>query len=855
MESFKVGLGPLNVSYIYHTTGTYTISINARNRVSKSVITDEVYVENQVVGLNIAVTLPYQPKDGAKNVYLATGEEVTVIVSIQNGTDVTFDFNFGERKIQSRSSSVTFKYTVVGTSKIDVKCFNRVSYQIVEYNLPIIVQRDEGLEGLELSVAPVISGYPSRFILKLRSGKAFLCNWNFGDGSVIQTDFSDLGTTQNHTYSETGAFLVKVSCLNRKNSSSIATMAHVQIPVSGLAVRCKSLYIPVNETATYDITIQSGSHIGIQINFDDGIILRRMQKDFINNSITLKHSFTKAGTFRAVVVAHNYLGSQTVSTSRVLVVQEPIRGVTLVVNSPVKFAEPNVKYKVLLQRSAKEPTNATCLWQFGDGIERRTKLEITYNLPQEIDHTFTSEGTYLTKANCFNQVSKINFSVEVHVYKMVMPRLRAFIKLENRSIRWRASPTKKSYFELNDEVIFHVTSQMYDVKYSWQIKVLNLTFVTTVPEFRFTFPRPGIFRVHVTIQNKLETFKLSTELIIEKRVSVSSFGTRKSTIIIRDVAQIFLQINKSGTNSCVIVNFNDTSYQIVFGGAVCRDRAGNNYVHLIHDFNKTILFDHLYSKKGIYYPSVYAFNSVSEVHQTIRVEVIVPPCAVNNLSLTDQNNTVLQTSFLKRQSISLKVNFIKDCLLSNKVEVSWSVYKVRNSRVVISVVGVKTFVIPERALDYGTHKIQATVYLYGEHVKDIYGVVKGEISHNVEILSSSLVAFINGGKDRSVGYETSFSLDGSRSYDPDHRTPFSDTRLLFKWYCKVMDNTESYIGCYNSNYKVPFSSSKVFITDSANMLQKKTYIYRLEVSKVYRNASFEQRILIVVGAPPKVEIR
>ena len=211
--------------------------------------------------------------------------------------------------------------------------------------------------------------------------------------------------------------------------------------------------------------------------------------------------------------------------------------------------------------------------------------------------------------------------------------------------------------------------------------------------------------------------------------------------------------------------------------------------------------------------------------------------------------------FLKNQPIIMTVNFSKDCILSSREEISCIVYKIDDYRMVFSAMGNTKFVVPERTLDYGAYKIIATVYLHGEHVKEVYGVIKGDTSHLVEILPSPLVAYIKGGENRSVGNETSFNLDGSQSHDPDSSSPFSDPRLLFRWYCKVLHSSGNYIGCYNNDYLIHFSESKVFITDSANMVQGKTYIFRLEVTKVNRKASFEQRVLIVAGTPPKVVIR
>ena len=857
MGSHSVGLGPVTISYSYNVTGAYVISITAKNRISKSVITDLVYVEEKVAGLKINVTLPRALKGGAHDIYIAVGEQVTVDASIESGTDVNFLYIFGERIIKSSSSSVNFKYTSTGTNMISVKCSNRINFQSVGYPLPIVVQKDEKLEGLALKVFPAILGYPSIFALTFTSGKAFLCSWNFGDGSKVQTDDSDLQTTQNHTYSKIGAYTVDVNCLNRHGSSFTSTTANVQTQITGLSIHTNSRYLPVNGTAVYIITIQSGSHVGFQVNFDDGMKLQRAKNNRQNKTLKIKHTFTKAGSFRAEVIACNELGFLVASTDIMLVVQDPIRYTTLTCRSPVKFAEANVKYQLSLVRPIKPPTNASCLWRFGDGIETKTKLEVKYSLPQEREHTFRTAGFYTTSVVCTNHVSKVNFTVQLHVYEMVTPKLTVFTVLGNKTISSRAPPTLSKYgcFEIEDEVVFHVTSQMYDLEYLWQIKSLNFTMKTTKSEFRFSFPRPGKYRVEVTIDNKLEIFKMWTELRIEKRISILRFDTKSSTTVIRHVTQIIIETTKIGTDPCILVDFNDTSNRIMFGETICRTRRGYQYVHLIKTLNDTIRFDHLYLHKGIYHLNLLAFNLVSEVHKTTSVEVITPPCVVRNLTLTGPNGTGLLTYIQKRKSISLELTFFKECLLSDKSEIYWGVYRAGESRKAISAFGVKEFVIPKRRLEYGAFRIEAVVYLYGAHVTDVYGIVKGEVSRMVQIVASPLVAYINGSKERSVGYETSFTLDGSRSHDPDSKTPFRDFQLIFKWYCKVKDKNGVYTGCYNNNPSVSFSNAKVFNTDSANMLQGKTYIYRLEVRKVHRSASFEQRVLIVMGAPPDVEIR
>jgi hypothetical protein len=141
---------------------------------------------------------------------------------------------------------------------------------------------------------------------------------------------------------------------------------------------------------------------------------------------------------------------------------------------------------------------------------------------------------------------------------------------------------------------------------------------------------------------------------------------------------------------------------------------------------------------------------------------------------------------------------------------------------------------------------------------------------------SSLVAVIAGGDHKVMGFLKidqgnqekcyDFSLDGSKSYDPDDKK----TAFSFSWQCRVLSSNASvheakmlrsilnntrYNGssCLSTLWEpvvITGISTQLVILNTEMFLQNVQYEFRLEISDQGRASSTTQSILFSEGAPP-----
>ena len=173
--------------------------------------------------------------------------------------------------------------------------------------------------------------------------------------------------------------------------------------------------------------------------------------------------------------------------------------------------------------------------------------------------------------------------------------------------------------------------------------------------------------------------------------------------------------------------------------------------------------------------------------------------------------------------------------------------------------------LPKRTLDYGTYYVDFRA-AFASNPK-MFGSTLGFFT----IEKSPLRAKISGGNTVTRGKDSTITLDGSLSQDPDVE-PGNITSMKFTWLCKKRNESFPNLsvpipivsltpgpgqggGCFGTGVG-RLSSNRVVVNLSTSAMNVgEFYDIKLIVQKDTRDDDFVQEINIVNGNPPEVTIR
>ncbi|XP_048463759.1 polycystic kidney disease and receptor for egg jelly-related protein-like [Rhincodon typus] len=219
--------------------------------------------------------------------------------------------------------------------------------------------------------------------------------------------------------------------------------------------------------------------------------------------------------------------------------------------------------------------------------------------------------------------------------------------------------------------------------------------------------------------------------------------------------------------------------------------------------------------------------------------------------LTVYGHSGLHCDSIKSVSISWKIYSIAD----RKAQPDWNQSVALPASVRTSIA---TLQLPAFTLDYGHYLFVFNVTMYT--TDPTLPTLNNTGQAVVEVIKSELLAVISGGSYRMVSVEDTFTLDASRSADPD--SPDPHLGLKFSWYCtmKFTDYSTMTLSqnqhCHPGNPALRWDSAKAdTLTIPAHVLIVKKYFYfRLVIQKDTRTDHFDQTISVLPGFVPRMSI-
>ncbi|KAF3704724.1 Polycystin-1 Autosomal dominant polycystic kidney disease 1 protein -like protein Precursor [Channa argus] len=444
------------VSHAFGCAGVYNITVCANNTLTALTTWFMVEVMEKISGLTIS-------HNGPSELSSATNFRAKVAT----GTSLVWNFDFGDGSLQKNHTygSISHIYKSPGNFTVDVTVSNSVSKARQSITVEVYRLAVSGV----LPTQCVINGKDIQLTVVVNGNISILTfHWQFGDGSplIVVTGQS----TILHPFPSQGVFHVSLTVLSSITSVSFNTSICVEASITNVMVKPSQDVVAVGDEVCFKVLISPQQMTGYQFKWFGNYtslpgVTENSQKCFV---------FKHEGVEEVSVLASNNVSNKTAKAS--ITVQKPVsmlsvvhdsQSDTLTVNTVVSFWVTNCT-----------GSNVSMLWDFGDG----SPVEHKHN----VSHVFTLKGQFTVTATAFNTVSRDSVNLKVNV---VVP-------VSDLSLR-----TNQPYAAVGEEtVITAFSSAVSSNIYYWTVDSMSSTKQGTC-QFRFIFPKPGVYQVRVTTQN------------------------------------------------------------------------------------------------------------------------------------------------------------------------------------------------------------------------------------------------------------------------------------------------------------------------------------------------------------------
>ncbi|MEL6981807.1 MAG: PKD domain-containing protein, partial [Actinomycetota bacterium] len=203
--------GP-SVSHTYAASGSYTVTVTAVNGVSSDTSsTIGVVNDTPIAGLTASNGGP-----------AAVGSPVTLTAATTAGTNITYDWDFGDGSSATDAGpSVDHTYSAVGSYTATVTATNSAGTETATTTVTV---DNVAIAGLSVTPdAALFVNSPANFTASLTAGTAVSYSWNFGDGTVLP----NTGSAVSHSYTSAGTYTVTVTATNSVSTETTSVTVTV----------------------------------------------------------------------------------------------------------------------------------------------------------------------------------------------------------------------------------------------------------------------------------------------------------------------------------------------------------------------------------------------------------------------------------------------------------------------------------------------------------------------------------------------------------------------------------------------------------------------------------------------------
>ena len=860
--------------------GLYLVRITAVNKLGHADITGNLSVQRVISGVSmIHPTIVKTNQTFNFTILQHQGEETANYVLI------TMDGN----TTNTTKKVISHTYRKGGRYKVVLIASNDISSSVAHCQEVIVLDVIKGLEFESFNHTVGVLA-EARVHWKVSQGSEISILVDYGDG--ITKLFKENITVadiflaiSSHNYSAPGDYLFQVTVSNQVDNKTINTTIHVETPVQGakLAVGRGSLqeakggpcaeggvlYIAVNKNVTATATVSNGTNVNIVFDFGTGSLndIKYFHREFPENGTTAKHFYSKAGEYNITVTLFNR-NLENVTSTCMLIVQNPISVVKLVSNSPRPSSPGAVGFRVEFPTQYHPSRPLYFNYSFGDNVSLN-KLKNKDN----ITHNYPGQGVYIATVEVSNEISSDSASVEVKVQDKVYGlKFTADVTSYVNECPQKNFRPQKDVFPLENDIFFNASI----------INGTNVTYTWTFPDghkierisCRYKFNKTGDHNISLLAKNEVSNDTKEMKITVEESILGVSL-TNDGPVVKGNRLNFTLRMEKKGNNSCFEIDLKDSKT-----GRKYFFKTGTPFVlcNESEPLRSPENFSYTYDKTQDYNVTLTAENRVSCVwirnHES-KASVVNGPCIYPKIKAEIGTNKEEPTQYKRSKKIDIKTTNVIECYNVSLTDYEWRIYQLQDDkRIEHGRSHIKTdksdLHIPARWLDYGKYELVFRIDMKVER-----GVFTEEKFY-IEVIRSELVAIIDGGTARTVGNVAPLVLNAAKSNDPDSDSKDS-SGYNFSWFCKRDDDINytlpttltnlppipvpppnasnvSLGGCFDYGPgQLNFTSQNIELNTSL-MTPNTTYIIRFVMTKDIRQKFVDQIVKVRPGDPPTLNI-
>jgi hypothetical protein len=229
--------------------------------------------------------------------------------------------------------------------------------------------------------------------------------------------------------------------------------------------------------------------------------------------------------------------------------------------------------------------------------------------------------------------------------------------------------------------------------------------------------------------------------------------------------------------------------------------------------------------------------------RTVNVNERSPECTWPEIEILGVSSDIMKpTPFTRASPIMIQSRLALNCDPPRQGRTTWTVVDVSTQQAVFTAQDIVELTIPPDIAN-GDHSVRLEVYPEGLPAVNVMKEAA------IEIISSPLVVFINGGQRKSVPASDVLEIDGSSSYDPDGTTDWN-----IQWTCEAFPGNS---GCFASNLtQYEIGNQALNLTIEQSFLTEATeYQFALRVEVSGRIGTAKQNVTIVSQGEPSLTAR
>jgi len=347
------------VTHIYAEEGTYNAFVIA---------TDGVYTQRATVLIGIDPIDPVGVADQVINGLSGTSDSPTIVgdptnflATVISGTNVIYEWNFGDGSASARGVAVSHIYQVVGDYLVTVSASNNTTVDPIKKSFWMWVLPAPP-KGIQVIYAPtqVAVNRLIVFTATVESGTDVKFDWSFGDGTVAT------GSTVQHSFAKIGVYEVRARASNSVDEISLSIQIFVQDSPPVILNVFKDTPKRAGEAINFTAFILSDSLVTAEWNWGDGTRISSRsdpQQDNLSvKDLRISHAYANPGRYIATLIVRNTGGSTSTEITVYVEKDVPRQNTSIFYTPTVPVANEPITFSVPLSKD-----NRSCLWEWGNG--------------------------------------------------------------------------------------------------------------------------------------------------------------------------------------------------------------------------------------------------------------------------------------------------------------------------------------------------------------------------------------------------------------------------------------------------------------------------------------------------------